>query len=51
VARAEADVEQARLCATAGGRLAGASLVIGIDSEPRRLEMARRMGADVVLNF
>jgi len=39
------------LCATAGARLAGASLVIGVDSVPKRLEMARRMGADVVLNF
>ena len=38
------------LCATAGARLAGASLVIGIDSVPRRLDFARRMGADVVLN-
>jgi threonine dehydrogenase-like Zn-dependent dehydrogenase len=39
------------LCATAGARLAGASLVIGVDSVPGRLELARRMGADVVLNF
>src|SRR5947207_13597366 len=39
------------LCATAGARLAGASLVIGVDSVPRRLEFARRMGADVVLNY
>jgi alcohol dehydrogenase len=39
------------LCATAGARLAGASLVIGIDSVPKRLEVARRMGADVVLNY
>ena len=39
------------LCATAGARLSGASLVIGVDSVPRRLEMAKRMGADVVLNF
>ena len=39
------------LCATAGSRLSGASLVIGVDSVPRRLEMAKRMGADVVLNF
>ena len=39
------------LCATAGARLAGASLVIGVDSVPRRLELARRMGADVVLNY
>jgi alcohol dehydrogenase len=38
------------LCATAGARLAGASLVIGIDSVPQRLDFARRMGADVVLN-
>jgi threonine dehydrogenase-like Zn-dependent dehydrogenase len=38
------------LCATAGARLSGASLVIGIDSVPARLEMAKRMGADVVLN-
>src|SRR5262249_33821921 len=30
--------------------LAGASLVIGVDSNPRRLEFARRMGADVVLD-
>jgi alcohol dehydrogenase len=39
------------LCATAGAKLAGASLVIGVDSVPRRLEFAKRMGADVVLNF
>src|SRR3954466_13477344 len=39
------------LCATAGARLAGASLVIGVDSVPKRLEFARRMGADVVLNY
>ncbi len=39
------------LCATAGARLMGASLVIGVDSDENRLAMARRMGADVVLNF
>ena len=39
------------LCATAGARLAGASLVIGVDSLPNRLEFAKKMGADVVLNF
>jgi threonine dehydrogenase-like Zn-dependent dehydrogenase len=39
------------LCATAGARLAGASLVIGVDSVPGRLDFARRMGADVVLNY
>jgi alcohol dehydrogenase len=39
------------LSATAGARLAGASLVIGVDSVPERLALARRMGADVVLNY
>jgi alcohol dehydrogenase len=39
------------LCATAGARIAGASLVIGVDSVPARLEQAKRMGADVVLNY
>jgi threonine dehydrogenase-like Zn-dependent dehydrogenase len=38
------------LCATAGAKLSGASLVIGIDRVPHRLEVAKRMGADVVLN-
>lgn len=38
------------LCATAGARLAGASLIIGVDSVPKRLEQAQRMGADVVLD-
>jgi threonine dehydrogenase-like Zn-dependent dehydrogenase len=39
------------LCATAGAKLAGASLVIGVDSVPARLAQAKRMGADVVLNY
>jgi threonine dehydrogenase-like Zn-dependent dehydrogenase len=39
------------LCATAGARLTGASLVIGVDCVPKRLEMARRMGADHVIDF
>lgn len=38
------------LCATAGAKLSGASLVIGVDRLPERLEMARRMGADVVVD-
>jgi threonine dehydrogenase-like Zn-dependent dehydrogenase len=38
------------LCATAGARLSGAALVIGVESVPKRQEMARRMGADVVLD-
>jgi threonine dehydrogenase-like Zn-dependent dehydrogenase len=39
------------LCATAAARLSGASLVIGVDSVSKRLEQAKHMGADVVLNF
>src|SRR5450432_4152290 len=31
--------------------MSGASLVIGIDRVPARLEMAKRMGADIVLNY
>ena len=39
------------LCATAGARLMGASLVIGIDGDEDRLQMAKRMGADVALDY
>ncbi|MBA3539535.1 MAG: NAD(P)-dependent alcohol dehydrogenase [Deltaproteobacteria bacterium] len=39
------------LCAVAGAKLSGASLVIAVDSVPHRLEFARRMGADVALDF
>ena len=39
------------LCATAGAKLMGAALIIGVDSDPNRLAMAKRMGADVVLNY
>ncbi|HET9344408.1 MAG TPA: alcohol dehydrogenase catalytic domain-containing protein [Candidatus Limnocylindrales bacterium] len=39
------------LCATAGAKLMGAAQVIGVDADPVRLEMARRMGADVALDF
>lgn len=39
------------LCATAGAKLRGATLVIGVDTVPARLEMARRMGADVVIDY
>jgi threonine dehydrogenase-like Zn-dependent dehydrogenase len=39
------------LCATAGAKLMGAALVIGVDEDEGRLAMARRMGADVVINF
>jgi threonine dehydrogenase-like Zn-dependent dehydrogenase len=39
------------LCATAGAKLMGASLVIGVDGDDARIAMARRMGADVVLDY
>src|SRR6476619_716689 len=38
------------LCTTAGAKLMGAALVIGIDRNPTRLETARRMGADEVVD-
>ncbi len=39
------------LCATAGAKLMGASLIIGIDGDDTRLAMAKRMGADFVLDY
>jgi len=39
------------LCATAGAKLMGASLIIGVDADENRLAMARRMGADVALDY
>src|SRR6185369_14632103 len=39
------------LSATAGARLMGASLIIGVDGDERRLAMARQVGADVVLDY
>jgi alcohol dehydrogenase len=39
------------LCATAGARLMGAALVIGVDGDDNRLAMSRKMGADVVLDY
>ena len=38
------------LCATAGARLMGAAQVIGVEGDPTRAEVARQMGADVVLD-
>jgi alcohol dehydrogenase len=38
------------LCATAGSKLMGASFIIAIDTDPVRIKMAKRMGADVVLD-
>jgi alcohol dehydrogenase len=39
------------LCATAGARLMGATTVIGVDAVPKRMEIARKMGADQVVDF
>jgi alcohol dehydrogenase len=39
------------LCATAGAKLMGASLIIGVDGDETRLAMSRRMGADVVIDY
>jgi alcohol dehydrogenase len=39
------------LCATAGAKLMGATLVIGVDGDDKRLAMAKRMGADVALDY
>jgi threonine dehydrogenase-like Zn-dependent dehydrogenase len=38
------------LCATAGTKLKGASLIIAVDSDPVRMAMSKQMGADVVLD-
>ena len=38
------------LCATAGAKLKGASLIVAVESDPVRTEMAKRMGADMVIN-
>ena len=38
------------LCATAGASLMGAAFVIAVESDPTRMAMARKMGADVVLD-
>jgi threonine dehydrogenase-like Zn-dependent dehydrogenase len=39
------------LCATLGAKLRGAALIIGVDAVPERLAMARRFGANVVINY
>jgi threonine dehydrogenase-like Zn-dependent dehydrogenase len=38
------------LCATAGAKLMGASFIIAVESDPVRMKMSERMGADVVLD-
>jgi alcohol dehydrogenase len=39
------------LCAVAGARLQGATTIIGVDSVPPRLAMARQMGATAVVDY
>jgi len=39
------------LCATAGARLLGASTIITVDGNDHRLDISKKMGADVTLNF
>ncbi len=39
------------LCVTAGAKLKGASKIIVIDNIPRRLEMAKQLGADITIDF
>ena len=39
------------LCATAGARLLGATRIIAVDGNDHRLDIAKKMGADVTLNF
>ena len=38
------------LCATIGARLMGAALVIGVELDANRREVAKRMGADIVID-
>jgi 2-desacetyl-2-hydroxyethyl bacteriochlorophyllide A dehydrogenase len=39
------------LCATLGARLMGAGFIVGVGTDPARLAMAKKMGADAVLDF
>lgn len=39
------------LCATAGAKLCGASMIIGVDGIDERLTIASQFGADVVINY
>ncbi len=39
------------LCAVAGAKLKGATTIIGVDTVPERLAIARRLGADHVVDF
>ncbi len=39
------------LCATAGAKLLGAAMIIGVDGDENRLSMSKKMGADVVIDY
>jgi threonine dehydrogenase-like Zn-dependent dehydrogenase len=39
------------LCAVAGAKLMGATKIIGVDHLPARMDVARKMGCDHVVNF
>jgi len=39
------------LCATAGARLMGATIIVGVEAVPERMEIARNMGADHLVDF
>lgn len=39
------------LCATAGAKLRGATTIIAVETVPERIEMAKRVGADIVIDF
>lgn len=39
------------LCSTVGAKLMGASLIVTVDGDDRRLAMSRQLGADVTLDF
>lgn len=39
------------LCATAGAKLLGATTIIGVDGNDHRLSIAKKMGADITLNY
>ncbi|WP_221929311.1 NAD(P)-dependent alcohol dehydrogenase [Tepidiphilus sp. J10] len=39
------------LCATAGAKLMGATKIFAVEAVPARAEIARKLGADVVINF
>jgi threonine dehydrogenase-like Zn-dependent dehydrogenase len=39
------------LCATAGARLMGATTIIAVESNPERAASAKRLGADIVIDF